>query len=493
MNRKDYYFRQKVTDTELDSGFDYCEQADHAQHTDQELSGICFGFGCAQHTPVPDISVDVDGPGAGYDQLGQRIFFAALQNADVSQDYGGSSTAVAGAGNEKWVSLWIKFKRNPSDPRIDGYGSTVYFENYESWEFYVTQGAEAPAPGGASRPGMEADKLLLCDVYRYFGQTQVLNADLFFDRRSDVFQTEFFGRYLLDVHNGRLKDALDFATLVMDFHTSGILFNHEGPDVFTAAQAGVPYSLAGIDLQTQLGELLGFCNGIAGAYLPLAGGTMIGNILADADANLRALGGSGQRFLAYFRDVVNILAISSPNIVPLTVEQASGGGVTTPAASFGGDSSILGEAAGIDCYHMALAIRRDDWVRGSRFWPNQLNKEVPADYYEAKSLWERNCPFAWAHIDAAGVIVGSHFNIALANHLGPGHYIFSFDIPVPGGAPAHVCPVVTVRQDVFGAADWSVATNDVAFPGVAVEVMICNGGVLADPPEGFYVVCFGGL
>src|SRR4051812_28960073 len=98
-HRLDYYFRQRVSEAELDLGFSQLEQADRDLSADLGFTGVLANAVVSQHAPVPDLTVDVSGPGAILDQLGQRIFFSALQNVNVAQDDNGVTTGVAGAGN----------------------------------------------------------------------------------------------------------------------------------------------------------------------------------------------------------------------------------------------------------------------------------------------------------------------------------------------------------------------------------------------------------
>src|SRR5512143_3630354 len=144
-NRKDYYFRQRVTEAELDVGFADLEDADHNLAADLGFAGVLVNAVVSQHAPVPDLTVDVSGPGSILDPLGQRIFFSALQNVDVSQDENGVATTVTAAGKEKLVSVFAKFDRALSDPRVDGNSLTVFFHRDESFELIVAQGAEASA------------------------------------------------------------------------------------------------------------------------------------------------------------------------------------------------------------------------------------------------------------------------------------------------------------------------------------------------------------
>lgn len=181
-SRLDYYFRQRVTEAELDLGFELLEKADQAFATDIGVFGIIDGMVPSEHAPVPDITLDLTAPGRCYDQLGQRIFFGTAQNVDISNDLNAVSTAVQSSGNEKWLSLLVQFDRLLSDPRTDGNSQQVYFRREEAFKFVVRQGAEAPS-GTATRPPLQADEVLICDVLRTYGQTQILNADIYQDRR----------------------------------------------------------------------------------------------------------------------------------------------------------------------------------------------------------------------------------------------------------------------------------------------------------------------
>ncbi len=177
-NRRDYYFKQPVTEAELDEGFDLLEQADRAIMGDLGLFGIMQNVDATEKSGTPDLSVDVSGPGVGYDQDGQRLAFSgSSQNVDVSVDEGAASTAVATPGNEKWLSIFLAFDRLLGDPRTDGTGVTVFFDRDESFAFNVVQGAEAGG-GAAVRPSLRSDEILVADVLIDFGLTQVFNANV---------------------------------------------------------------------------------------------------------------------------------------------------------------------------------------------------------------------------------------------------------------------------------------------------------------------------
>ena len=91
-NRKSFYFRQRVTEAELDSAFADLEDADRNLAADLGFTGVLANAVVSPHAPVPNLTVDISGPGCVLDQQGQRIFFSALQNVNAVQDDNAVST-----------------------------------------------------------------------------------------------------------------------------------------------------------------------------------------------------------------------------------------------------------------------------------------------------------------------------------------------------------------------------------------------------------------
>lgn len=181
-DRVDFYFRQRVTEAELDLAFALLEKADRDLAADLNIYGIVSGAVPAPHAPVPDLTVDLTAPARAYDNLGQRMFFGTGQTVDCAVDLVGIPTDVATVGNERWLGIFLRFKRQLSDPRTDGNSQQVFFRRDESFELVVRQAPEG-AIGVAPKPALQADELLLCDVRRRPGQTQLLVADLDTSRR----------------------------------------------------------------------------------------------------------------------------------------------------------------------------------------------------------------------------------------------------------------------------------------------------------------------
>lgn len=173
--RLNYYFRQKVTEAELDLGFSLLEAGDFALASDNGLVGIVNGAAVTQRTAGANLTVDV-AAGIVYDKLGRRIAWGAVQNVDLSVDESAVSTAVITPGNTKVLSIFAKFDRNLTDPRIDGNGNTVYFNEAESFELLVRQGAESA--GTPTPPGLDPEYILIADVVRRNPQPAITNGDI---------------------------------------------------------------------------------------------------------------------------------------------------------------------------------------------------------------------------------------------------------------------------------------------------------------------------
>lgn len=215
MNRRDYYYKQKVTDDELDAGFDGAELADRNAVADVGTVGVLVNGAVSQHSPTPNLTVDVSGQAIAYDQTGQRIFIPSLQVIDCATDSAGSSTSVGTPGNIRWVSLFAKFKRAESDPREDGNGNPLNFVRDESFEIVRIQGAEGVAP---ARPSLLSDGILLADVQRTNAQTQILNADIDTTRREDAIVVSGSP---LAIRRGRVKDAISDVVGRYNLHVVG--------------------------------------------------------------------------------------------------------------------------------------------------------------------------------------------------------------------------------------------------------------------------------
>ncbi len=185
MNRLDYYFRQKVTEAELDLGFTHAESADRAIVADAKLYGLSTGGAVTQQV-VPDMTALVDGPCVAYDSAGQRCAFTPDQTVNCAVDYNAITTAVVAPGNAKVVSIYLQFERALSDPRTDGNAVTVNFVRAESFKFKVVQGTEAAVGLAAPAATPVEGGVLLADITLIFGSASITNSMISTARRNDV-------------------------------------------------------------------------------------------------------------------------------------------------------------------------------------------------------------------------------------------------------------------------------------------------------------------
>jgi len=213
MNLRDWYFRQIVSQGDMDEAFDWAQDADHDIVADSDLDGIVSGGNVSQNT-TPDLNVLVDGPLIGYDGDGQRLYIAdASQLVDCSQDEYAVSTEVTTVGQERWISVFVRFTRRLEDPEIDGNSNEVYTRQYEDAEIFVRQGAPA-AIGAATKPALLDDAKLLVDINRQFGQTTFTTGDLDDDRRQDWLHYESPNFGVIGV--GSAREAMVQALTLVD-------------------------------------------------------------------------------------------------------------------------------------------------------------------------------------------------------------------------------------------------------------------------------------
>jgi hypothetical protein len=201
MQRYDFHFLQKVTEAELDAAFEACEQAEQRTYTDLGMIGVLIGAS-VDEAAVPNLTVDVSA-GVVVDQTGQRIRWSAIQNVDCSVDENSASTAVTTPGNSKILSVFAKFLRVNSDPRVDGEQATVFFNRAESFELRVAQGAEGVTP---SPVALRSDQILLADITITFGQTAIVNANIDMVTRREWAITASSGS--TTVARGQVEDAI---------------------------------------------------------------------------------------------------------------------------------------------------------------------------------------------------------------------------------------------------------------------------------------------
>jgi hypothetical protein len=236
-DRLDYFFRQRVTEAELDLGFELLEKADRNLAADIGVYGVVSGAAPTQHAPIADLTIDLTAPCRAYDRLGQRIFFGTAQRVDCAADLTGIPTDVSTSGQERWLGIFLRFKRLLSDPRTDGNSQQVFFRRDESFELVVRQGPQAAA-GSAPRVALVDGELLLCDVHRVAGQSQIHDADIDVSRRQAFLFAQstavavVAGLWkVISKTATTVQGALDAIDSLLSTHLGGAANRHKAQDV----------------------------------------------------------------------------------------------------------------------------------------------------------------------------------------------------------------------------------------------------------------------
>lgn len=305
MDRLGWRYLQLVQETDLALADAQSETADRALYSDQcsasAPGGILSGLAVAQSS-VPALTVVVD-LGTAYDQTGQRMRVPSPQTVNVAADHLGATTLVTSSGNSKIISVFIRFARNAYTPVPDGNSISVFWRNDESFELYVTQGAEGPTPAA---PALIADGILLCDITRAYGQTTIVTGNLSTTRRQWQYGIAGTPRAIArgTAYDG-LKDLLGY----YDNHVLGIADKHAAGDLVLAVAAtwanGNTIAATDVDggFEEVVGELASIlpsgsgadhvgCFSIIGSVNTIAAGTVFQTLTAlKSAANLEYAGG----------------------------------------------------------------------------------------------------------------------------------------------------------------------------------------------------------
>ncbi len=183
MARKLYnwYFKQKVTKTELANGFTEVRGYTKDFIADHLTDGFLAVPTLTEHSPSPDFTVDVNIPLSGaiiaYNNQGQTIRIPGSQNVDLTDaGLSGGPVTLPGAGNQKYVLVLVGYSQSESDPRTDGDGLPVNYVLEDSFVFSIIQGAEA-ATGSAVVPSDPGDgRLIIGKFLLSENTTQITNS-----------------------------------------------------------------------------------------------------------------------------------------------------------------------------------------------------------------------------------------------------------------------------------------------------------------------------
>lgn len=169
MDRKNFFYRQVVTEAELDSGFDDVETGFKNLVVDHDLVGVLTGFAASGETLSPP-QVNIAAGVAYSKTLGRRLNYAGgLIDLTIDEASNPITVPVASDNDIQVISLFLEPDYTESDLRTDGYGNPVYFQKTEAVNLNVVAGtlgntSALPAPG---IPSIRADQVLIADIVVY--------------------------------------------------------------------------------------------------------------------------------------------------------------------------------------------------------------------------------------------------------------------------------------------------------------------------------------
>lgn len=287
MDQINFYYLQRVLESELDLVQTNALASLKKARQDLDIMGVHAGGVVTKNAP-PDLHVLVSGPGLCSDPAGERVYWAAQQTVDCSQDHLGGATAVTNILNERWISVIAEFDQVLSLPVTDGNGVTVYTRITDSFNLYVTMAVEQVI-GTNLKPALPVDGVLLADAKLVFAQVQILAADLDISRRQDLVHET--GAVIPTFYHGTLTDAVVALFGYVDALATavGVVFTATATwlDASTIASANVNGAINEIltDLKANAGAARtgSAAHVTVGNYCDLANGALQTNLNTIAD------------------------------------------------------------------------------------------------------------------------------------------------------------------------------------------------------------------
>jgi hypothetical protein len=138
MDRKAYHRDFVVEHTDVHTWQDNAENADRAIVTDLLGYGIAAGLTLTEQSS-PNLTLQL-AAGVAYDALGRRINVPANVTVNLGTDTDGNTTGVA-SGQERFVAVYLRFKRTAEDPSTAPDATTVYTTQRETYEVLRVAGA----------------------------------------------------------------------------------------------------------------------------------------------------------------------------------------------------------------------------------------------------------------------------------------------------------------------------------------------------------------
>jgi len=228
------FYKQVVTEAELDAMLDGLEAADWALGEDWALTGIISGGAVTAETPS-SLNIAIGGPFLAYTPEGKRLYVSAVATTkDCSTDVNGASTLPT-LNLERYLLLVAAFDRALSNQRTDGNGDPIWYQRDESVTFEIIQGSEA-AVGAAVPPTVPSARTVLkiIKLTNVAGVIEISGSDLFDEvsttRRDDWLYYNYSLHFGVDKQYGTPSEALQFLFGYLDTLTATQVAKANPPD-----------------------------------------------------------------------------------------------------------------------------------------------------------------------------------------------------------------------------------------------------------------------
>lgn len=167
MDRSNFYFKQNVTEAELDQAFDDSEEGLDNREVDRSLYGVVDGFVVSESAP-PDFEVQIT-TGVAYNDEGKRLVGLVAGSIDLTAEI------PAVGGDSRYVRIYAERLRVESDARTDGTGAPLFYRYTDSVDFDFVSGVAGVAP---VRPAAVANTVTLAMVLLTNGMASILDSDI---------------------------------------------------------------------------------------------------------------------------------------------------------------------------------------------------------------------------------------------------------------------------------------------------------------------------
>jgi hypothetical protein len=263
MNSLDFYYKQLVLETDLDTAFTNVDTALKALYAElgfckdvsnTQFGGLVVGGTCARSTGY---SFTI-GASTAIDNQARRIYMPSQVLVNAAKDgytaigslnpAGPDVSVTPGENYDRWVSIFLVYDQLLTDLVNDGYGVPVFKTRTDSYKFHVkagTQAAHAAVPV-AERPLLETGEILVMDflISNVGGVITVADPDT--TRQELLFAVEASGTPNKTLRRHTLREALkdlleyfnDHVGGIDDQHAaSAILFENTGLDWATSDES----------------------------------------------------------------------------------------------------------------------------------------------------------------------------------------------------------------------------------------------------------------